>query len=248
MIKIFDLRNSFRKDVGLLMTIAWIGYIIADVLDVSGVICILVTSIVSSYYGIPNLDENSRLMSRHFFMFVGEGLEALVFCYLGLTTYTYNIFNAPILFIIALFGVTIVARLVGTFILIYVFRVFTWNRNGLGCKNLLVVWLGGVVRGVISFALALGITGNNSEVLQVTTLAFVIVGTLIFGTVLPIVIKVVNLKISVAGVSILDSDFNEPKTSEKYKKIGWFRRKWKKFNENCMKKLLIRQNNIIPTE
>jgi NhaP-type Na+/H+ or K+/H+ antiporter len=133
-------------------------------------------------------------LTHNFYHFVSEAAESLVFAYLGLTSYSYHLFSIPFTFLALMFLSTLVARLIGTFVLSYVVQIVTCKRHCLGFKNLSMICIGGIVRGGISFALALTFVGDNSEVLQALILAFVMVGTIVCGTVLPLWVKLMNVQ------------------------------------------------------
>ena len=247
-----SLRDWPSRETAMLLYIAWIGYVVAELIGISGVICILVCAIVSGHYAMYNLSPAARTVSHNFFHFVGDASEALVFAYLGLTAYSYDLFSVPPLFLMAMFFSTMIARFCGTFILSYIGTFITWGKHNLGAKNLSIIWLGGVARGGVSFALVLTITGDNSEVLQSSVLALVIVGTLVFGTVLPLWILLMDVKES-AG-SVIEphggghgegGHGNEaPAEEEDVSKKGWFHRKWRNIDDNYIKKWLIHEDEL----
>jgi hypothetical protein len=86
-----------------------------------------------------NLSPPARIVSHNFFHFVGDASEALVFAYLGLTAYSYDLFSVPIGFLFAMLLSTMVARFCGTFILSYFGTLVTWGRHNLGAKNLSII-------------------------------------------------------------------------------------------------------------
>lgn len=237
-----SLRDWPSRETAMLLYLAWIGYVIAELCDISGVICILVCAIVSGHYAMYNLSPPARIVSHNFFHFVGDASEALVFAYLGLTAYSYDLFSVPPLFLIALFASTVIARFCGTFLLSYFCTAVTWGKHNLGIKNLSIIWMGGIVRGGVSFALILTITGENSEILQISVLALVIVGTLIIGTVLPLWVLLMDVK--EVSVSIIEPHGHEPAPVEDVSKKGYFHRKWRWLDDNYIKKFLIHEDEL----
>ena len=75
--------------------------------------------------------------------------------------------------------------------------------------------MGGIVRGGFSFALVLSL-GEDKEVLKITVLALVILGTLIFGTVLPLWVMLMDVQ--ERSGSIIDSHDPMPAIEEKAEK------------------------------
>lgn len=220
------------RQTGVVLFVLWIGYITAEILDISGVICILISSIVSGHYSTLNMNPESRILSHSFYHFIGDGAEALVFAYLGLTAYSYDLFSVPPLFIFYMVLGMIVARFVGTFILCYFVTLVSCGKYNLGFKNMVLIWIGGVVRGGISFALAMSISGDNEEILRIVILVLVIVGTLFFGSFLPIVVKIVN-------VTEPTGNLVHPEGSERPSKFIMY---WKHFNENVLMNVFVRKD------
>ena len=237
--KIFrSLKEWPSRQTALLLYIAWIGYIIAGLCDISGVICILVCSIVSGHYAMYNLSPSARIVSHNCFHFIGDASEALVFGYLGLTAYSYDLFSVPLPFLMAMLFSVLMARFAGTFLLNYLVSWLTCGKFNLGMKNLAVIWIGGIVRGGISFALILNISGDNSIIIQITVLAFVILTILLFGTILPLWVLLIDAK--EASVSIVVHDGHGPAAIiENETDRSWLHRKWKWLDDNYIKKLLI---------
>ena len=248
-----SLRDWPSRETAMLLYLAWIGYVIAELCNISGVICILVCAIVSGHYAMYNLSPPARIVSHNFFHFVGDASEALVFAYLGLTAYSYDLFNVPILFLIALFASTIIARFCGTFLLSLLCSLLTCKKHYLGMKNLSIIWMGGIVRGGVSFALILTITGHNAEILQISVLALVIVGTLIIGTALPLWVLLMDVKEASASLVEPHGAHGEghgdegptPENEESVVKKGWLHRKWRHFDDNYIKKFLIHEDELL---
>ena len=238
-----SLRDWPSRETAMLLYLAWIGYVIAEICDISGVICILVCAIVSGHYAMYNLSPPARIVSHNFFHFVGDASEALVFAYLGLTAYSYDLFHVPPGFLFAMLFSTMVARFCGTIVLSLLFTLLTWGRHNLGIKNLSIIWMGGVVRGGVSFALILTITGDNADILQRTVLALVIVGTLIFGTALPLWVALMDVK-EVSASIIEPHGHDAAPVVEDEKGKGWFHKKWRWLDDNYIKKLLIHEDEL----
>ena len=84
------LKNDPSKEVALQFYIAWSGYLVAEMLSISGVITILVCAIISGHYAWYNLTPESRIVVNDTFYLLGDGTQALIFSYLGLTTFSYS--------------------------------------------------------------------------------------------------------------------------------------------------------------
>ena len=94
------LKYDPSKEVALQFYIAWSGYIIAEMMTISGVITILICAIISGHYAWYNLTPESRVVVNDTFYLLGDGTQALIFSYLGLTVFSYHGSQISYLFIL----------------------------------------------------------------------------------------------------------------------------------------------------
>jgi len=85
----FLTRNSIHETF-LLVTIAFLSYYLADLLKMSGIISIIVTSVMQAQYSWYNLSPQGKTVSAVTIQTLGYFAEALIFSYVGL-----GIFNQP---------------------------------------------------------------------------------------------------------------------------------------------------------
>jgi len=85
----FLTRNSVHETF-LLATIAFLSYYVADVLQMSGIISIIVTAVMQAQYSWYNLSPQGKSVSAVTFQTLGYFAEALIFSYIGL-----GIFKQP---------------------------------------------------------------------------------------------------------------------------------------------------------
>jgi len=79
----FMTRNSVHETF-LLATIAFLSYYIADAFKMSGIISIIVTSVMQAQYSWYNLSPQGKSVSAVTFQTLGYFSEALIFSYIGL--------------------------------------------------------------------------------------------------------------------------------------------------------------------
>ena len=99
----------------------------------------------------------------------------------------------------------------------------------------------------------LTITGHNAEILQISVLALVIVGTLIIGTALPLWVLLMDVKEASASLVEPHGAHGEghgdegptPENEESVVKKGWLHRKWRHFDDNYIKKFLIHEDELL---
>mmetsp|Transcript_23659 Transcript_23659/g.23411 ORF Transcript_23659/g.23411 Transcript_23659/m.23411 type:complete len:439 (+) Transcript_23659:203-1519(+) len=242
-----SLRDDPSKMIGLFLYISWIGYTVAELLGISGVICILVASIISGHYSFYNMTPSSRIACTEFMHFIGDAAEALIFAYLGLTTLSYDVFSVSWVYLFFMIIGVLIARFCGTFGLSFLARFISRGKHKLTIKQLAVCWMGGIIRGAVSFALVLTLDGENEKIMKMTVLALVIVTTLVFGVVLPLWVWWVDPKeedvVTVDAQQVLgDLAVGHNRiviTKADSEERGWFHRTWRNFDNKYIKPFLI---------
>lgn len=68
----------------------WVSYLIAEGLELSGIVAIMVNGIFLSYYAQPNISANSRRVLKIGYESVAHSAETLVFIFLGLGLFAFN--------------------------------------------------------------------------------------------------------------------------------------------------------------
>ena len=88
-------------------------------------------------------------------------------------------------------GVIMIGRLCGTLGLIYLLSLCGY-RSAIDLKELVFIWYAGMIRGAIAFGLVLRINKNefgNKNVIVTTALMLVVFTTVVFGSTVPILQK-----------------------------------------------------------
>jgi len=68
----------------------WVSYLIAEGLELSGIVAILVNGIFLSYYATPNILHSSRKVLKMGYETVAYSAETLVFIFLGLGLFAFD--------------------------------------------------------------------------------------------------------------------------------------------------------------
>ena len=168
----------------------------SELFELSGIITLLTTGVLMAHYAWYNLSPQSKQTTSLAFGAIGFGAEAFVFAYLGLTFFSYTSYEWSWQFFIAMFFVIIIGRFIGIVGLLY-FTSFVLNHEReLSFKELIFLYCGGMIRGAIAFGLVLRLDHSlpNRQVIITTSLCLVIVTTLLFGTLMPILGRVLLKK------------------------------------------------------
>ena len=181
-----------------------LAYFIAEIFKQSGIISLLTCGIVMAHYTWFSLSPQGQTVSSVTFSIFGSAAESFVFAYLGLCCFTYSadVLSVPadpnsepeypwgIVLIIIMFVIVFCSRCFAVLSAHYLFRLC--NRKGKADVNfneLCFIIYGGMIRGAIAFGLVLEIPEDFKErgAIITTTLALVIITTVVFGSFMPIV-------------------------------------------------------------
>jgi NhaP-type Na+/H+ or K+/H+ antiporter len=170
----------------------YLGYMFSELFELSGIITLLTTGVLMAHYAWYNLSPQSKQTTSLAFGAIGFAAEAFVFAYLGLSFFSYTQYEWSWQFFIAEFFVIVIGRFVGIVGLLYVVSFIFNHKRELSFNEVIFLYCGGMIRGAIAFGLVLRLDHSlpNREVLITTSLCLVITTTLLFGTLMPILGKV----------------------------------------------------------
>lgn len=97
----------------------YLSYSIGELVHVSGIISLLTSGIIMAHYGWYNLSPQGKVLSSASIQVIGFGLEAFVFAYLGLSFFSLYEQDWSYEFILLEAAVCIIARFIGTVVLLY---------------------------------------------------------------------------------------------------------------------------------
>lgn len=132
-----------------------------------------------------NLSEAARATTRHGSEAVSFACETAVYLYLGLNfAFSFNHLTDSlewnINFLLVTLFLCLASRGVAVLLLSALFNLFVHPRRRLSFRLQLMVWWSGL-RGSVAFALALNAPGKNTPMFLTTTLAIVMITTIVGG-------------------------------------------------------------------
>jgi len=68
----------------------WVSYLIAEGLELSGIVAIMVNGIFLAYYATPNISSSSRKVLKTSYETVAHAAETIVFIFLGIGLFAFN--------------------------------------------------------------------------------------------------------------------------------------------------------------
>ncbi|KAL1550221.1 monovalent cation:H+ antiporter, CPA1 (nhx1), variant 2 [Salvia divinorum] len=194
--KLYFGRHSTDREVALMILMAYLSYIMAELFDLSGILTVFFCGIVMSHYTWHNVTESSRVTTKHAFATLSFIAETFIFLYVGMDALDLEKWkfasSSPVKSVgasAALFGLVVVGRAAFIFPLSFLFNFTKKSKSSkLNLKQQVTIWWAGLMRGAVSMALAYnqfaksGHTKQPGNAIMITcTITVVLFTTVVFG-------------------------------------------------------------------
>ncbi|CAK9828917.1 Sodium/hydrogen exchanger 8, partial [Anthophora retusa] len=179
LLKHVDLRKNPSLEFGLMLVFTYAPYVLAEGIQLSGIMAILFNGIVMSHYTHFNLSTVTQITMQQTMRTLAFIAETCVFAYLGLALFSFRHRVEPALIIWSIV-LCLIGRAANIFPL--AFLVNRFREHQITKKMMFIMWFSGL-RGAISYALSLHLdfSDETRHVIITTTLIIVLFTTLIFG-------------------------------------------------------------------
>ena len=150
----------------LLMATALCGYMLSEMLHLSAICSLLVSSIIYSHYTWYNLSPQGKHVTALTFQTLGYMAEALVFAFIGMSSVGLLMNNyVSWQFILAQLVFVVVARTLGIFISYYAFECCKGSEaNKLSPKEIMFAVWAAYIRGAIAFGLTMNLDAQTFNI------------------------------------------------------------------------------------
>lgn len=196
--KLYFGRHSTDREVAIMMLMAYLSYMLAELLDLSGILTVFFCGIVMSHYTWHNVTESSRVTTKHAFATLSFMAETFLFLYVGMDALdiekwkivreTYSP-RKSIALSFTILALVLIARAAFVFPLSF---LSNWTKKTpaekISIKQQVIIWWAGLMRGAVSIALAYnkfarsGHTQLPSNAIMITsTISVVLFSTIVFG-------------------------------------------------------------------
>ncbi|KAK0097904.1 hypothetical protein PV326_012990 [Microctonus aethiopoides] len=179
LLKHVDLRKNPSLEFGIMLVFTYAPYVLAEGIQLSGIMAILFNGIVMSHYTHFNLSTVTQITMQQTMRTLAFIAETCVFAYLGLALFSFRHRVEPALVIWSLI-LCLIGRAANIFPLALLVNRF--REHQITRKMMFIMWFSGL-RGAISYALSLHLNFSDEtrHVIITTTLIIVLFTTLIFG-------------------------------------------------------------------
>ncbi|CAM0884065.1 unnamed protein product [Alopecurus aequalis] len=190
-------RHSTDREVALMALMAYLSYMLAELLSLSGILTVFFCGIVMSHYAWHNVTESSRITTRHIFATLSFIAETFIFLYVGMDALgidKWKTAKAGFKTSIGIFGIVISLVLLGRAAFVFPLSILSNYMSGnsektpITFKHQVVIWWAGLMRGAVSIALAYNqftFSGETQDPVHAaiitSTIVVVFFTTLVFG-------------------------------------------------------------------
>ncbi|XP_049405396.1 sodium/hydrogen exchanger 1 isoform X1 [Solanum stenotomum] len=194
--KLYFGRHSTDREVALMMLMAYLSYLLAELFYLSGILTVFFCGIVMSHYTWHNVTESSRVTTRHTFATLSFLAETFLFLYVGMDALDIEkwkfVGDRPGLSISAssiLMGLILLGRAAFVFPLSFLSNLMKKSsEQKITFRQQVIIWWAGLMRGAVSMALAYnkftrgGHTQLQDNAIMITsTITIVLFSTMVFG-------------------------------------------------------------------
>ncbi|KAG1326312.1 hypothetical protein COCNU_01G002460 [Cocos nucifera] len=191
--KLYFGRHSTDREVALMILMAYLSYMLAELLNLSGILTVFFCGIVMSHYTWHNVTESSRVTTKHAFATLSFIAETFLFLYVGMDAldiekwqFVSDSLRKSIGVSSILLGMVLIGRAAFVFPLSFLSNLSKKHPNEkITFRQQVIVWWAGLMRGAVSIALAYNQFARTGHT-QVPGNAFMITSTItvvLFSTV-----------------------------------------------------------------
>ncbi|RDX96397.1 Sodium/hydrogen exchanger 2 [Mucuna pruriens] len=223
--KLYIGRHSTDREVALMMLMAYLSYMIAELFYLSGILTVFFCGIVMSHYTWHNVTESSRITTKHSFATLSFVAEIFIFLYVGMDALDIEkwkfVSDSPgtsVATSSVLLGLILLGRAAFVFPLSFLSNLAKKSPDEkISFRQQVIIWWAGLMRGAVSMALAYnqftmsGHTSLRSNAIMITsTITVVLFSTVVFGLMTK---PLIRLLLPHKGTSItITTDSSTPKS------------------------------------
>ncbi|GKV07542.1 hypothetical protein SLEP1_g19301 [Rubroshorea leprosula] len=189
-------RHSTDREVALMILMAYLSYIMAELFYLSGILTVFFCGIVMSHYTWHNVTESSRVTAKHAFATLSFVAETFIFLYVGMDALDIEkwrfVSDSPGTSV-AVSGVLLALVMVGRAAFVFPLSLLSnlakkSPNDRISFRQQIIIWWAGLMRGAVSMALAYnqftrsGHTQLRENAILITsTITVVLFSTVVFG-------------------------------------------------------------------
>lgn len=196
--KLYIGRHSTDREIALMLLMAYVSYMIAELMSLSGILTVFFTGIVMSHYTWHNVSESSRITTKHAFATMSFISETFIFLYVGMDALDIDKWresNSSAGTFLAVSSTMMALVLIGRAAFVFpLANVLNWLKKRddqkIEFRKQFIIWWAGLMRGAVTVALSYNAfsgsaqgTLNEKSLMITCTIIVVLFSTLLFGSV-----------------------------------------------------------------
>ncbi|KAF5463461.1 hypothetical protein F2P56_019373 [Juglans regia] len=202
-------RHSTDREVALMMLMAYLSYMLAELFNLSGILTIFFCGIVMSHYTWHNVTESSRITTKHAFATISFIAETFLFLYVGMDALDIEKWKeskasagTSLAVSSTLLALVLVGRAAFVFPIANITNLMKKRENTkIEFRQQFIIWWAGLMRGAVTIALSYNQfassddTSMQDSALMITcTIIVVLFSTVVFGSITKPLIGAVLLR------------------------------------------------------
>jgi len=187
------LRVHPAREMFLILLFAYLGYVVSEMIELSGIMAIFSCGMTMSYYTIYSMSQKSRKGSQLAVETIGHAAEAILFVYMGVSLFSIKVHQMSIGFSFLVLFAAFIARAIS---MVISYLMVCWCTEQIKLNQFAVIWFSGLVKGAIAFGLSAQISpdvSENRDFIMGTTLSIVLVSTIVLGGLMSVFARAVGL-------------------------------------------------------
>jgi len=188
-------------EIFLILLFGYSSYLLAELLNLSGIMTLFLCGVVMSHYTYHNVSKDSKLGSVVTISTMAFAAEAFLFTYLGMSIFSTESSTFSLSFTFLIIIAAVLSRFASVFVSIALYALSMKCIIDINCKQLILIWFSGLIRGAIAFALSLEINSSiapHRDEMVSTTLMMVLMTTIVLGGVMSAFAKLIGLNAEVS--------------------------------------------------
>ncbi|XP_027935838.1 sodium/hydrogen exchanger 1-like isoform X2 [Vigna unguiculata] len=206
--KLYLGRHSTDRELALMMLLAYLSYMIAELLSLSGILTIFFCGIVMSHYTWHNVTLSSRTTTKHAFATLSFIAETFIFICVGMDALDIDKWKSSkgsagisVAVSSTLFALVLIGRAAFVFPIAYIKnRINTRENTRIEFRSQFIIWWAGLMRGAVTIALsynqfaeAKSTSSTQDSALMITSSIIVVLfSTVVFGSITKPLIEAVQ--------------------------------------------------------
>uniref|UniRef100_A0A915CS91 Sodium/hydrogen exchanger n=1 Tax=Ditylenchus dipsaci TaxID=166011 RepID=A0A915CS91_9BILA len=171
----------------------YLAYLLSEMAHYSGILSIVVCGLFMKPYVTNNLSDESRITVKYFLKTIASHSEAMIFIFLGLSTFSKN-HSWDFAFTGITVAACLISRFIGTYVLSYLCNKHRMEKIGLVDQFIMAY---GGLRGAICYGLAMTLDKDRvpaKDMFVSTTVVVICVTVFIQGTTIKPLVKFLRVK------------------------------------------------------